>query len=163
MYYFAYGSNMSQQRLRARVPSAVCLGVTKLAGHQLRFHKRGQDLSAKADAYFTGNENDAVIGVLYRINPAERGPLDQVEGVGFGYDTKAVQLPWEGSIVTAYTYIAIHLDPSLLPFHWYKHHVLLGAKEACLPESYIEQIQAQPSKDDPDRERHMQEVGIYRR
>lgn len=163
MYYFAYGSNMSVQRLQARVPSAEYLGVATLPGHQLRFHKRGQDMSAKADAYFTGNERDAVIGVLYRIDPAERGPLDQVEGVGFGYDIKTVQLAWERGVVTAYTYIAIHLDPALLPYHWYKHHVLLGAREASLPAAYIDRIQAHPSTDDPDRDRHLQEVAIYRR
>jgi hypothetical protein len=50
MQYFAYGSNMSLRRLRTRVPSAVKLGNATLFGHQLKFHKRSQDGSAKCDA-----------------------------------------------------------------------------------------------------------------
>ncbi|TNF88372.1 MAG: gamma-glutamylcyclotransferase, partial [Gammaproteobacteria bacterium] len=41
LYYFAYGSNMSPARLQARVPSARPLGVYRLKGHRLSFHKRG--------------------------------------------------------------------------------------------------------------------------
>jgi len=53
--YFAYGSNMAAERLRARVPSARLMGSAVLAGHALRFHKPGSnDGSAKCDAALRG-------------------------------------------------------------------------------------------------------------
>ena len=36
--YFAYGSNMSLARLRARIPSAEKVGSFMLREHSLRFH-----------------------------------------------------------------------------------------------------------------------------
>ena len=48
--YFAYGSNMSQRRLQARVPSATFLGIGILLGHALAFHKISKkDGSGKCD------------------------------------------------------------------------------------------------------------------
>jgi len=41
MKYFAYGSNMSLLRLRARVPSAERIGMFTLVEHALRFHTNG--------------------------------------------------------------------------------------------------------------------------
>src|SRR5438128_1900656 len=49
MLYFAYGSNMLTQRLKARVPSASPKTVAVLFDHGLRFHKRSQDGSGKCD------------------------------------------------------------------------------------------------------------------
>jgi hypothetical protein len=49
--YFAYGSNMETARLRERMPSAKPLGVAKLSGHELRFHKRSKDGSGKCNAF----------------------------------------------------------------------------------------------------------------
>lgn len=49
--YFAYGSNMSSARLRARVPSCRPIGIAFLPGHELRFHKRSKDGSGKCDAF----------------------------------------------------------------------------------------------------------------
>lgn len=37
--YFAYGSNMSEPRLKARVSSATKVGMATLKEYQLRFNK----------------------------------------------------------------------------------------------------------------------------
>ena len=49
LLYFAYGSNMSSVRLRARVNSAQPLGVARLPGHRLRWHMHSLDGSGKCD------------------------------------------------------------------------------------------------------------------
>ena len=116
MRYFAYGSNMSLRRLRARVPSAVKLDNASLYGHRLRFHKRGRDGSAKCDAQQSGDPSHRVQGVLFDIDPMEKPELDRHEGVGQGYAIKTVPLVLsDGSQALAYTYTATLIDPKLVP------------------------------------------------
>lgn len=50
MLCFSYGSNMSQRRLKARVPSARFIAVAERPDHRLRFHKSAGDGSAKCNA-----------------------------------------------------------------------------------------------------------------
>lgn len=163
MFYFAYGSNMSTPRLRARVPSATVHGRARLPGHALRFHKSSEaDGSAKCDACETAAAADEVRGVVFRIDPAERESLDLAEGLGVGYERKRVAVHLEaGDTVEAFTYYAVRIDPNLQPFLWYKEHVLRGAMEHGLPRSYIAAIRAVTARGDPWRERHRRELAIY--
>lgn len=85
MLYFAYGSNMCTGRLRQRVPSADPVRVARLLNHSLRFHKRSRDGSAKADAFFTGEPENVVWGVVFDIDPADKLRLDEHEGLSHGY------------------------------------------------------------------------------
>ncbi len=80
MKYFAYGSNMSIARLRERVPSAVSFGCHALKEHDLRFHKSSKDGSGKCNAFFTGNDDDTILGVLFEIKSSEMSALDRAEG-----------------------------------------------------------------------------------
>jgi gamma-glutamylcyclotransferase len=102
--YFAYGSNMSLARLRARVPSTKFISLAMLSGHELRFHKRSDDGSAKCDAYEPGNPDSEVTGILYTINDTEKRNLNLAEWLGYGYDIKEVVLMLaDGNQVTAFT------------------------------------------------------------
>ena len=162
LLYFAYGSNMSSKRLQARVPSAkpVCIGI--LDEHSLRFHKRSHDGSAKCDAFKTGNSAEKVIGVIFTIDEAEKPTLDRAEGLGNGYDIKQVNLHLpDGNRISAFTYYATDIDDSLLPYPWYKNHVLQGALEHGLPSAYIEQIKAVQIVMDPDHKRNQREIAIH--
>ena len=163
MKYFAYGSNMSLARLRGRTPSAASLGRHELRGHALRFHKSGGDGSAKCDAFHTGRKEDAVLGVLFEIDPAEKAVLDAAEGLGHGYAEKTVSVvSVEGNTVGAITYVATRIDASLRPWSWYVNHVLVGAREASLPASYIDSmIKVAAPIEDPDRERDAMERAIH--
>ncbi|WP_417565753.1 gamma-glutamylcyclotransferase family protein [Marinobacter sp.] len=161
MLCFCYGSNMSQQRLQARVPSARFVAVAELPSHRLRFHKSAGDGSAKCDAEETGNPADRVTGVVYEIADAEKADLDRHEALGFGYDEKQVELRTERGGLQAWMYFATRINKALKPFHWYKDHVLIGARENGLPAGYIAQIEAVESIDDPKPERHERELSIY--
>lgn len=162
MFYFAYGSNMSSRRLKARVPSAKFICFATLRQHELVFHKISQDGSGKCDVYFTGSDRDAVIGVIFEIDEREKPALDLIEGLGNGYEQKPVELVTRsGEMTQAYTYYATHIDPTLRPYHWYKQHVLRGAEEFGLPEKYIDGIRIIESLTDPDSERHVRELAIY--
>ncbi|MBT8147085.1 MAG: gamma-glutamylcyclotransferase [Gammaproteobacteria bacterium] len=162
MNYFAYGSNMSLARLRSRVPSARSLGLGILEQHQLRFHKLSKDGSAKCDAFLTGEPLHQVFGVLYRIEAEQKPLLDEVEGVGQGYEEKAISIiDTGGNLSSAFTYYATHIDDTLLPYSWYLNHVLIGAKEASLPEGYIAELNTVATIDDQDLQRSQQELSIH--
>ena len=162
MKYFAYGSNMSSKRLRARTESARAVGVYTLHGFALRFHKVGKDGSGKCDAFRTGDSADRVVGVLYDLDPADEAPLDRIEGPGWGYRKEEVEVEGPGGDVeSAFTYCAIRIDPSLRPYSWYLEHVLAGAREAGLPEGYVAEIERYDATPDPCEARERAELAIY--
>lgn len=162
MLYFAYGSNMSTPRLRARVPSAQVVDVAELAAHRLAFHKIGGDGTAKCDAFHTGDDCDAVLGVVFRIDAREKPVLDAAEGLGRGYEQKLVRLAVsDGSSLEAFTYYATLVDGALKSFDWYRQHVLRGAREHGLPEAYIRRIEAVQAVADPLVGRRAAEMSIY--
>jgi len=160
--YFAYGSNMSLPRLRRRVASARSHATAVLHGHRLCFHKVGRDGSAKCDAALSSHPDDIVHGVLYHLDPSHKARLDEVEGLGRGYQQKAVVvgLP-DGNETTAFTYYATHIDAALQPYSWYLEHVIRGAREHGLPNHYRAMLIATGAIPDPDRSRHRMELSIY--
>ena len=163
MKYFAYGSNMSLCRLKARVPSAKRMGLYILPEHDLRFHKRSRDGSAKCDAFYTKDLENAVIGALFDIDKSEKEVLDRAEGLGKGYEEKTVEVHnGFGHMVEASTYYATEIDQYLLPYSWYLNHVLVGAREMGVPKQYLERILAIDGIEDPDLARDGRERGIHR-
>ncbi|MBW9268288.1 MAG: gamma-glutamylcyclotransferase [Candidatus Thiodiazotropha sp. (ex. Lucinisca nassula)] len=162
MLYFAYGSNMSSRRLRERVPSAQLRFTATLEAHQLCFHKRSRDGSAKCDALETHNPQHRVIGVVFEIAQTEKTKLDWHEGLGNGYEEKQVTLlTGSADSLTAFTYYATHIDSLSKPYSWYKHHVLRGAREHQLPATYLDRIERIEAIIDPNSERHALEMAIY--
>lgn len=163
MKYFAYGSNMSLPRLRARVPSAEVHGVFELRAHVLRFHKVGMDGTAKCDAYFTGESADRVEGVVYVLDPNEVAALDKAEGLGNGYIKQTVELfDQQGRATQAFTYVATKVDASLRPLCWYRQHVVAGAKERGLSEDYLSAIESVEVIRDVDADRLRRELAVYK-
>lgn len=162
MLYFAYGSNMSRTRLEERVGSVGKIAICKLYRHCLQFHKVGRDNSAKCDALFTGNPEDFLYGVLYRLGDQQKVLLDGIEGVGNGYEEKSVSVISEDEIeYTAVLYCATNTDKGLPCFRWYLIHVLKGAEEANLPLWYRDQISSIKTVDDWDNQREKRELEIY--
>jgi len=160
--YFAFGSNLSSRRLLQRLPGVEVRCVATLGGHQLCWRKNDRGQSGKCDIEFTGQDHHLVYGVIYHMNPDERRILDGIEGDGFGYERRDVQVESvAGEILDAFTYYALDIDHRQQPFHWYKEHVLRGAEEHAFPPHYIEFIRATPSIDDHDEERHRRELSIY--
>jgi len=162
LLYFSYGSNMSTLRINHRVDSATVVSTALLHEHSLRFHKKSVDGSAKCDIEHTNNQDDIVFGVVFEILNSEKAKLDKYEGLGNGYDEKLVSiiLP-HGEAVEATTYYATHIDKSLRPYHWYKEHVLRGAREHTLPDEHISAIKAISSIPDPNQDNHIAELSIY--
>jgi gamma-glutamylcyclotransferase len=157
MLYFAYGSNMHTGRLRARVGSACAVGPARLTNHSFRFHKRSdKDGSSKGNAYFTGNPEDTVWGVIFELDDRDKPALDRHEGVGYGYEEREVTvIDSGGNRQRLFMYVASesHINAELRPYSWYKRFVVEGAREHGLPPDYIAWLEQAPSIADPDQER----------
>jgi gamma-glutamylcyclotransferase (GGCT)/AIG2-like uncharacterized protein YtfP len=152
MKYFAYGSNMLTRRLRKRVPSCRFSAVAVLRLYKLMFHKISNDGSGKCNAFYTGLQQDEVLGVVFEIDSEEKSELDKAEP---GYVAKCVKVHCGDVTIEAITYVAdtSSIDDSLRPYTWYKDLVLAGANEHNLPKAYIEQIRRTPADTEPDRSR----------
>jgi hypothetical protein len=160
--YFAFGSNLSSTRLLERIPRAAKHCVATLPGHRLCWHKKGQDKSGKCDIAFTANPEDIVYGAVYLMTHDDKLELDVYEGAGIGYERREIRVTTlRGGSIDAFTYYALEIDHLRQPYHWYKEHVLRGALEHEFPAHYVEHIQATPSIDDHDAERHHRELSIY--
>lgn len=141
---FAYGSNMCTQRMRGRISSVEPLGRAKLLTKRLVCNKRSNDGSAKANLE---DAADTVWGVLYEIDSAELGKLDECEG---GYERECLGvLTDHDSLVRAYVYISSKLTSDHRPYDWYKALMIRGALEHELPSFYIELLKQIESKPDP--------------
>jgi hypothetical protein len=102
------------------------------------------------------------MGTVYELDTGDKSLLDRIEDLGNGYDEKEVVIVTsDGQKLEAMIYVARNIDPFLKPYHWYKEHVLRGAKENDLPTDYIQAISAIESVPDPDMGRHARETSIY--
>jgi gamma-glutamylcyclotransferase len=144
---FAYGSNMLIGKIRQFAPSAAYIGVARLQGYRLAWHKPGAiDHSGKCDIVPSGQEA-CVYGVLYDIADEELPALNAAEG---GYTLEDVDVECSGERVRAKAYIAVKHDSSLLPYAWYKTLVVAGARAANLPAFYVAQLESVEAMQDPD-------------
>jgi gamma-glutamylcyclotransferase (GGCT)/AIG2-like uncharacterized protein YtfP len=160
---FSYGSNMCRQRLQARVPAARPLEPAWLGSYAFRMHKRGYDDSGKADAFYTGDAADRLWGVLFEIQISDWEALDRAEGVGVGYDRRAVTvLTADDTERAAELYVARPewIDTGAVPFTWYKRFVTHGAEQHGLPADYRRFLEDHPAVDDPDPQRHASNIEI---
>ena len=159
LHYLAYGSNLYPRRLQQRVPSARVIGTVGLMGWQLKFHKRGQDASAKCNIIQTGKTADVVYGAIYEMLASEKSKLDKVEGLNVGYGLAHIEIAEQGTVFF-YTAEKDYIDNDLLPFDWYKELVVAGGRFHAFPETYLAQINCVNAIPDYDEARHQQHMTI---
>ncbi|MBR7994230.1 gamma-glutamylcyclotransferase [Burkholderia cenocepacia] len=159
--YFAYGSNMSVPRLTNRIKPIRHIANGYLDGFQLTFDKASKDGSGKCDCKRTGKPGHRVWGVLFAINASSLPALDKYEDAGHTYERQEVQVSTDQGVVNAITYFATKTEPGLKPYHWYKYHVLYGARAAILPPDYIAAIERTEEIQDLDSARTAQNLAVY--
>lgn len=150
--YLAYGSNLHPLRLAARVPSARAIGVVEMPGYALAFHKRSVDGSGKCLLDAEQGSHQTAYGVVYEIDTREKPTLDWHEENGRGYYEQHGRFLLNNEPCAPYLYLAQseYIDPTLVPYDWYKALVLAGARFHDFPARYIASIEATPSRPDPD-------------
>ena len=135
--YIAYGSNMWTARLRQRIGDFQVLGVVKLGGWEIHYNKIGADGSGKCSLDFAPGKISW--GVAYRFSRAAKTKLDEIEGVGGGYETFDIS---DEQLGQCYLYLASpgHIDRNLAPYSWYQTLVVAGAREYGLPDDYVSHL-----------------------
>ncbi len=140
--YFAYGSNMSTERTKARISLALTVGLAYLKDKKMVFNKRSCDGSGKAN--LVDSLGDVTWGVLYEV---EAPCLEDMDGYEKGYDRVQVQVcRSDREVVEAATYVSDDLTEDPRACDRYKEWVLSGAREHCLPNDYVAYIEKLPSK-----------------
>jgi gamma-glutamylcyclotransferase len=152
IHYFAYGSNLHPARLTERVEFASLVASAQVFGYQLKFHKLGQDDSAKCNLWHTGRSPDSVYGAIYTLASRHKPLLDEFEGKGSGYDDCEILVPHDGKTLRCFTYLAqkAYIMDSLKPYDWYKQLVVRGAHYLDFPDYYLQKLDAVVSHRDPD-------------
>ncbi len=152
IYYLAYGSNLHPLRLSTRISSARLIGNVALHGYAMSFSKRGDDGSGKCRIFATTNE-DAALCALYSLAATQLPILDAIEGLGYEHKTLTVECNTTTYESITYMAQAAHINGSLKPHHWYKRIVLAGVNYHGFPASYVDEILAVESLEDPDQQR----------
>ncbi len=152
IHYFAYGSNLHPVRLTERVESASLITATRVFGYQLKFHKLGQDDSAKCNLWHTGHPSDSVHGAIYTLASRHKYLLDEFEGKDSGYIDSEIEVPLGDGTLRCFTYLAqkAYLRDSIKPYDWYKQLVIQGAYYLDFPDYYLQNLKAVDSQVDHD-------------
>jgi gamma-glutamylcyclotransferase len=143
VWYFAYGSNLSKQRMQQRIGVIPVSQRAFLRDYGLTFNARvGQEFYAN----IVLSRGDVVRGVVYRCNPTAMAVLDRYEGVAQGcYRRAAVEVETEdGGRILAEVYIAgeKYVSENGRPNAFYLGLIIAGAKEHRLPDQYIHWIES---------------------
>ncbi|MGV6806866.1 MAG: gamma-glutamylcyclotransferase family protein [bacterium] len=140
-YYFAYGSNMNIERMRARDLNPLRAMPARLPGFALAFNKRSRFFNDESRANIMFNRNDLVEGVVYELPSAnEIAKLDFFEGTPRYYSREIMVLDVNGERLGAWTYIAnpAAIADGLLPPRWYVNHLLKG--QCYLTDAYLDRL-----------------------
>ena len=139
--YFAFGSNMLTQRIRARCPSAEPTENAAAIDFDLEFSKRSKDCSGKAT--LKRSPGRIVYGVLFAIKGSQRWKLDKAEGAGSGYircDFFPVRPLNRATVVDTTCYLADNPENGLIPYDWYLALIVAGARQHRLDREYIDHL-----------------------
>lgn len=153
--YFAYGSNLLQQRIQLLNPSAKRYGIGKLIDYQLNFNgftKRWKG----APATIVPKSGSSVWGALWELDMEHMASLDEQEGVTSKvYFPKQVDVELiDGTVKNCRVYqlcdnaAAIDnicdLPENQKPSKVYLKTIILGARESKLPEDYMRFLESIP-------------------
>ena len=89
IFYLAYGSNLSLERMQSRCPDAEVVSKTEIPGYRLLFKK-------SASGFYATIEQDAncrVPVLVYKISEYDEALLNRYEGYPKHYYKKHFQLP----------------------------------------------------------------------
>ncbi len=146
MRYFAYGSNMSEERMQERLGREYqVLGKARLKGYKLAFNKQNDKIPMNGYANLMEAPESVVEGVLYEVGEAGMHKLDRKEGVPAHYRRAVVQVETDEGVQEAVTYMACpeKVREGLLPTEEYLRHLLKGKK--YLSEAYYNELKHQPT------------------
>jgi len=140
--YFAFGSNLYDQRIRLNCPSAVRVGPGKLSGYRLAFNYNSLRWRGHV-ATIRDTEDGHLWGCIWVICTTELPALDFQEGVHIGlYRPLQVDVTsLDGMTLSVRTYqMTLPYEENARPSVVYKRVVSTGARQSGLPVDYLKYI-----------------------
>ncbi len=110
---------------------AFLIQLATIRGFDLRFHVKDDDGSGKCDAFYTGKDEDFIMGVVYDIEATEKHLLDKAEDLGIEYEERETTAETKDGTIEVFLYTAKSdvINNQMIPFDWYKKFVVFGARE----------------------------------
>ena len=134
MLHFAYGSNMHRGVMRKHAPTALPIGVARLADYRFVITSDGYASVATAHTVI-------VYGVLWRLTPRDRVTLDLWENIAAGqYRAEILPVLQNGRRRPALVYVA-RRRPLGRPKAGYMEIVVAAARALELPDDYIASLE----------------------
>lgn len=145
LYYFAYGSNMSIQRMKERLVAFKSRNLGFLYDYELKFNKINHHVKGAGYANIIPVKGKMVEGILYEIDQSGIEILDGFEGYPVKYTRELLPIKSNDGMIEAHVYIAQpeetteHLMPEIIYLQY-----LLDAKDLLSAEYYhhLESIDA---------------------
>uniref|UniRef100_A0A0R3RIF0 gamma-glutamylcyclotransferase n=1 Tax=Elaeophora elaphi TaxID=1147741 RepID=A0A0R3RIF0_9BILA len=138
-YYFAYGSNLLDERIHLQIKSAKYVSTGSLSNYRLDFYDHAlRWMGAVASVELS--KGDEVWGCVWQVPWSSSDELDKQES---GYHRFDVDIKVQSSAITCRTYR--YSNPNRqrkLPSPHYKLVIISGAIEHSLPSDYIEKLKA---------------------
>ena len=141
MWYFAYGSNMDEERMEKRGVNFNERKYAFIKGWKLTFNKVASENPTEGYANIEKDDNDVVEGILYQIDENGLRKLDRYEGVPDHYIKKELEVCLANKEkAVAYVYIANKgkVNDGLKPSKKYLSHLLKGCD--LLSEAYCNKL-----------------------
>ncbi len=143
-FYFAYGSNMNPERMKARKVRVLSAEPAKLYDYLLAFNKTSRLFPGSGVANIVSKEKGLVEGILYLLKgEKDLLTLDACEGVPEHYIRIDVLVNAANGTQKAISYQALphKIDNQALPCREYLNHLLAG--QPYLSESYFKKLSEQ--------------------
>ncbi len=128
VYYFAYGSNMDEMKMKKRVGHYKIFGKGILDKYALLFNKPARDGNGEGFANVIPAKDSKVEGIIYEISEEGIKKLDLAEGVPSHYNNRILPILHNKKIIECNVYIATNPQDGLKPKKAYLEQLLNGKK-----------------------------------
>ncbi|CAJ0959539.1 unnamed protein product, partial [Mesorhabditis belari] len=140
-YYFAFGSNLLQERIRIQNKGAIFHNIGLLNGFRLTFVEYGERWRGGVASIIEAPDGH-VWGCVWKVPFEFSDELDRQEA-GYHRLEVAIESNGETIICRTYQYNGNH-HKFHAPSPHYKMVIITGAREHELPEDYLKKLEAIP-------------------
>lgn len=142
LLYFAYGSNMTLDRMQKTVPGSEFVAIGVIINYDFGFGDYISENWNGAPATIYPKKGSMVWGAVWRIPVSGIAPLDTIEGVAAGiYNRLYVPVMVGEEEVFCYTFMMVApVSDSALPSVTYLEEILNSAERIYLPIEYLTKL-----------------------
>jgi len=143
VFYFAYGANMSEEKMEERGINFLSAFSGFLCGWKRTFDKPTKSGFAAANIVETGNSYQW--GVIYSLcSEEELEKLDKFEGSGYERITIEAWLPFKNEFLDVVVYRAVKTKEGLKPTRSYIFNLIYGAESHGIDSTELRKLKDMP-------------------